>query len=108
MSTRANIFIRDNYHDHDKEVLYHHCDGYPKGVGRDLENILKKFGKEYPDALLTKILVAEYICQSNSDFRITTPYMAGDAEYIYEIDLEKRRVEWIHLATRMEEFLCFF
>ncbi len=108
MSTRANIFIRNNYDDRDKEILYHHCDGYPEGVGRDLRIILQKFAQEYPDVTLTKRLLGEYICKSDEQFKITTPYIAADAEYVYEINLEKRRVDYENLYTSEVDWICNF
>ena len=107
MSTRANIFIRNDYDDDEKVVLYHHCDGYPEGVGRDLTNILHKFSKE-KHANVSKEELANYICNSDNDFRNTTPCEAGDTEYIYEINLAKHRVEWERLFTGEQEWLCFF
>ena len=107
MSTRANIFIRNDYDDHEKVVIYHHYDGYPEGVGKDLTNILHKFSKE-KHANVSKEELANYICNSDSDYCITTPYEAGDAEYIYEINLAKHRVEWERLYTGEQEWLCNF
>jgi len=107
MSTRANIYIRNNYEDRDKEVLYHHYDGYPKGVGRDLIRILAALPRECNESL-TKQSLAKYICDSDSLFEITTPAVAGDAEYIYEIDLSRRRVEWTRLFTGEQDWLCDF
>ena len=46
MSTRANIYIRESCDDREKEILYHHCYGYPEGVGRTLRSILHKLPKE--------------------------------------------------------------
>lgn len=107
MSTRANIFIRNDYDDDEKVVLYHHCDGYPDGVGRDLTNILNKFRKEN-HSTVSKEELANYICNNDSDFRNTTPCEAADAEYIYEINLAKRRVEWEGLYTGEQDWLCDF
>ena len=44
MSTRATILIKEK--DQKDIWIYHHCDGYPKGVGSDLKNYLKtqKYG----------------------------------------------------------------
>lgn len=107
MSTRANIFIRNSYDDREKEVIYHHCDGYPEGVGRTLSQILRSIPKDVRESL-TKLSLAEYICEKDSDFQITTPCMAADAEYIYEVCLDKRRVDWEHLYTGEQEWLCDF
>ena len=107
MSTRANIYIRESCDDREKEILYHHCDGYPEGVGRTLRSILHKLPKE-GTMTLTKQSLAKFICDNDSDFRITTPYYVGDAEYVYEINLSRRRVDYEHLYTREQEWLCDF
>ena len=39
MSTRAHIRIYDSG---GCIQLYHHCDGYPEGIGRDLKSVLDK------------------------------------------------------------------
>jgi len=107
MSTRANIFIRNSYDDREKEILYHHCDGYPEGVGKSLSSILRKLPKEENQSM-TKHNLARFICENDSEFRITTPYSAGDAEYVYEIIISKRCVDWEHLYTGEQERLCNF
>ena len=107
MSTRANIFIRNDYDDQEKVVIYHHYDGYPEGVGKDLTSILHKINKE-KHTKVTKEELANYICNNNNDYRITTPFEAADAEYIYEINLAKRRVEWEGLYNGEQEWLCNF
>lgn len=116
MSTRANIYIRKSYCDRGKEILYHHYDGYPKGVGRDLTRILDRLPKDSEDKVLPEYLdkkrLAEFICEQDSDFKITTPYSAGDAEFEYEINIEKRRVDWyatsVSSRSGEEEWLCDF
>lgn len=105
MSTRANIFIRNKYGDREKEIIYHHCDGYPEGVGRDLTRILQSLPNDTLETI-SKHELAEFICEKDSYFSITTPHEAGDAEYVYEIDLSKRRVDWEHLYTGEQEWLC--
>lgn len=116
MSTRANIYIREFCGDKEKEILYHHCDGYPKGVGRDLTRILDRLPKDSEGKVLPEYLnkkrLAEFICEQDSYFRITTPYIAGDAEFEYEINLEKRRVDWYATSVSSREgeqdWLCDF
>ena len=47
MSTRATILIREK---NEPDVhIYHHCDGYPEGVGADLEDMFN--GGDYKEAL---------------------------------------------------------
>ena len=107
MATRANVFIRDNKSDREKEILYHHWDGYPDGVGLDLAGILNTIPKE-KIGLLTKRSLAQLINEKISSFEITTPNEIPGAEYIYEVDLSQRRVDWIHLTTGEQEWLCDF
>ena len=107
MSTRANIFIRNDYDDNEKEVVYHHYDGFPEGVGRILTNILRKFSKD-TDTKASKQELAHYICESDNDFIITTPCVAADAEYNYKINLALQRVIWENLNSGEQEWLCDF
>ena len=116
MSTRANVFIRESQGDCEKEVLYHHYDGYPEGVGRDLERILRKLPKDengnVKEEYLKKKRLAEFICEQDSSFLITTPSVAGDSEFDYEIDLAKRRVDWYATSwtsrSGEQDWLCDF
>ena len=85
MSTRANIFIRNDFDDNEKVVIYHHR-----------------------DANVSKEELASFICNNDSDFRIITPFEAADAEYIYEINLAKRSVKWEGLYNGEQEWLCNF
>lgn len=107
MATRANIFIRDNKSDLDKEVLYHHWDGYPDGVGINLAGILNTIPKDVSKTM-TKSSLAGYIHKKNPSFEITTPEEAPDAEYNYEIDLSLRQVDWIYIPTGERNWLCDF
>ena len=113
MATRANIFICEQHSDQEKQVIYAHWDGYPRGVGRDLERTLRLIREDEnlkKSLLVDKEALATFICQHNPDWLNTTPSVAGDAEYIYEIDLERRRVDYQHLSINgdvlNEECLC--
>ena len=113
MATRANIFIREQHSDQEKQVIYAHWDGFPSGVGRDLERTLSLIQKDVnlkKSLLVDREALTAFICQHNPDWLNTTPSVAGDAEYIYEIDLGRRRVDYQHLSINGdvldEEFLC--
>lgn len=106
MSTRANVFIRNDYDDREKEVIYHHCDGYPNHLGKILTNILQQFSLEKGSSKVSKKELAQFICDKDNDFRITTPYEAGDAEYNYEIYLSERRAYWEEVYSGNEDWLC--
>ena len=60
MATRANVFIRDSKSDSEKEILYHHWDGYPSGVGVILAGIFNTIPIE-TSILLTKSMFAQLI-----------------------------------------------
>ena len=56
MSTRCNVVVVD-VRTGDRTYLYHHCDGYPQGVGRELTSMLSRFrlsvtGREQSLAIL--------------------------------------------------------
>lgn len=77
MSTRCHIVVIDN--GEEKGYIYHHCDGYPDGVGEELKEILSKCN-EYNDyeTIMEKIL--DYDDSYEEDTGIH-----GDEEYIYKI-----------------------
>ncbi len=59
MSTRAHIRIKDG----DEQImLYHHHDGYPEGVGRDLKKFLSEKCKNWWDAPFADSIVPEREC----------------------------------------------
>jgi len=116
MSTRANIFIRESQDDREKECVYHHCDGYPEGLGRVIRSILSHLPKDANGEVLSDYLskerMAKFICEQDSDFKITTPYIAVDSEFNYEIDLQRRRVDWYATSVNSrhgeQDWLCDF
>lgn len=81
MSTRCHIVIKKE--GFDRMYVYHHCDGYPSGVGADLVDMLKdyKFNDWTPSAL------ARYIEDTDSGYEIDTD-IHGDEDYIYEINCD--------------------
>lgn len=84
MSTRASIRITEG----DGQILlYHHCDGYPEGVGAELKEFLKKFKYWNPEDIASGLAT-----KKNSYGRY--PYecaicLHGDEEYVYVIDCDK-------------------
>lgn len=81
MSTRCHIVIKkqDSY----TVYVYHHCDGYPSGVGSDLAQMLK----DYKSNDWTPISLANYIENTDSSYRIDDS-IHGDEDYIYEINCD--------------------
>ena len=87
MSTRAHIRIYDS----DGCIqLYHHCDGYPEGIGRDLKSICEKIfdDPEYG----TRDLIQNKL-GLNDDSYAPAICMHGDEEYVYVIDCRDKTVK---------------
>lgn len=86
MSTRCQIKVIAN----GKELmLYHHCDGYPEGVGMCLLKLMERYkdGKQYrsdADDLLNLMI-------TKGDFEITFANH-GDIEFLYEMNFDKKTV----------------
>lgn len=90
MSTRSHIIVRES----DKapmsewSYIYHHCDGYPEGVGREIgcafeENIRpNSIGKKY-----TLDEICAMITNIEDEYR-PDKCLHGDEEYIYVVTLE--------------------
>ena len=77
MSTRCHVvIIEPNDTEH---YIYHHFDGYPDGVGKELKKILESCPSYDWETIMEKIL--DYSDEYEEDNGIH-----GDEEYIYEID----------------------
>lgn len=86
MSTRCHIVVRETEETDNaiylcEHYIYHHCDGYPEGVGSELKKILESCPSYDWETIMEKIL--GYDSQYEEDRGIH-----GDEEYIYEIDAE--------------------
>lgn len=95
MSTRCNVVIKKG---NDKVYLYHHHDGYPSGVGKDIieymEYLCEAVSKEEKDEILsTPQKLAEWLCSDERDDEYEfTDCLHGDIEYLYEIYLDSDAV----------------
>ena len=85
MSTRANIRITDG---EDQILLYHHCDGYPEGVGAELKEFLKD--KRYWDAERIASGLATMKDRWNQYPYECAICLHGDEEYVYVIDCDQK------------------
>lgn len=101
MSTRANVQIIQNCAGGDAEStfwLYHHCDGYPRGLGASLLQTMKEKGILGEGRNFTASGIATIILQTpepmysespsahKNTFELTTG-MHGDIEYLYTITI---------------------
>lgn len=90
MSTRSNTRIKDG---DNVVILYKHHDGYPEGVGKYLTDILKKYGfKLFKNSDYLSVLNSEDCSFTGFE---EDDYYAGDSEYIYTIDLDKKTLSYI-------------
>lgn len=83
MSTRAAIIVKDSK---SKYNVYHHCDGSPDGVGKELERVYRNC--DPIDAAEAKKRLLEY----DDEYRDTS-YIHGDEEYIYVVNTDERKIE---------------
>lgn len=81
MSTRCNIVIKK---DDTCTYLYHHCDGYPSGVGAELE----RFFENNATVGMTPIGVYNSLVFLYGDEYELCDGIHGDISYLYEICLD--------------------
>lgn len=86
MSTRCNIVIKET--EGKFFQLYHHCDGYPDGVGLELEDYIKQMS---PTCLTHGEEFVEFLCNEDDEYEYEGPgvFLHGDIEYLYIIDLSE-------------------
>ena len=91
MSTRCNVIVKEN--DSKFFQLYHHYDGYPEGVGVDLENYIKEMdseqledGKKFCDFLSNP-------SRDTYEYEGTNIHPHGDIEYLYVVDISKQKIQ---------------
>ncbi len=104
MSTRACIKIKEGVklNGDDKKLtecvitLYHHCDGYPDGVGKDLKKylaeVVSKWARWDPETIATQLVRG--VIKDNEGLPDRGYKVAicehGDCEYGYLIDCDKQ------------------
>jgi hypothetical protein len=107
MSTRASIVISKCTvplgEDPDKIILFHHCDGYPDGVGSELVDFLRQFCKRLSELNefqsnfsqhnydWSPETVAAFITDRDMSYRRITD-IPRSTEYVYIIDTNKKRL----------------
>lgn len=82
MSTRCHLIVKDNKND--ERYVYHHCDGYLEGVGKEI--------KEFTNSVYTPIeFTSDEFCKQIENWDDSYEYedsgIHGDEEYIYTIDI---------------------
>ena len=85
MSTRCNIILKDKGH---QIFLYHHHDGYPEGVGTDMQRFVADINKHYYYSIedvanrLLKGYDSKFYGKTDMGYELTTN-IHGDIEYLY-------------------------
>lgn len=86
MSTRAHIRINDG---DNVLYLYHHCDGYPEGVGEELKEMLGSLR----NVTWTADYVHRSISSTDDSYEDAPEGQHGDEEYAYLIDCGTRTLK---------------
>lgn len=95
MSTRCNIIIKDG---ESRIYLYHHHDGYPMGVGTELQAYLEKewstrrywFASSIANELIKGSLPYPFSDDKKDEEYEVTFGLHGDIEYCYVINCQAR------------------
>lgn len=95
MSTRCHIVVIEE--DNTKHYIYHHSDGYPEGVGAELEEVLEACPSYDWETIMEHILA--YDSQYEEDSGIH-----GDEEYIYEIQITNGGTGAIYECYKYDEY----
>lgn len=91
MATRSTIKIVKK--DETTARMYHHWDGYPEGVGAELENALVGYYNDTEhDGPKTPYELAKTINNVDATYEFTTD-QHGDEAYAYLIDLDKHTIK---------------
>lgn len=104
MSTRANIIIKERVNGkfQNEVILYSHYDGYPEGVGEDLEDTIENFRYEMCEHNIAKLIA---IIMSSKDFNYKyTDALHGDIEYLYEIIFDKENKQFEYNIYKINDF----
>lgn len=102
MSTRCSVIIRQN----SKNIqFYHHSDGYPMGVGAELQNALARY-----TGAIDIDNIAEYVKGLDLQYELEKAFVCetdwvchSDIEYLYLIVIEKKGIRL--LCYEINEYL---
>lgn len=87
MSTRATILIKEK---DEKDIwVYHHCDGYPDGVGTDLKHYLNTLKYNWYAEDIANALIKGSAVEDDNGYQLTS-CQHGDEEYAYLIDCDNK------------------
>lgn len=99
MATRSNIIIEDDLGN--KKILYHHFDGYPKGVGAELQMYLSHLTDDIDDPEN----LSDFICLQSKEY-VPRNYTNDDIDYLYTINTSARTLNCKEIISGANELLC--
>lgn len=100
MATRCNVRIYQSEDINTPDfILYHHNDGYPKGVGADIEKFIRE---NFPYVLYSDYLANALLKWPEDDGYKITNAMAGDIDFYYDIFCDERLIKCYHCERRSE------
>lgn len=100
MSTRSHIEVREGK---EKNYIYHHCDGYPSGVGMELKDALEDNHFFDKDEQFDIVKVTDMICDIDPQYEPDEGFH-GDEEYYYVVDCDNRTLTCYEVPWEMEDF----
>lgn len=99
MATRSNIIIEDDLGN--KKILYHHYDGYPKGVGAELQMYLRHLTDDIDDPEN----LSDFICLQSKEY-IPRNSINTDIDYLYTINTSTQTLHCKEIISGANELLC--
>lgn len=99
MSTRCHLVVKGQ--GFEKAYIYHHCDGYPDGVGTEIVEEMKQYDNPEwrVNEVVNKILSISDEYELDSDIH-------GDEDYIYLIDCDSKKIECYNADCYDDEDDC--
>ena len=94
MSTRCNVIIKFG----DTKIrLYRHCDGYLTGAGQDVLDKLRQseIRNTQDKGIINIAKLVQLFLINDYEYRLETE-LAGDLEYVYEINLKSEYSHGAH------------
>ena len=90
MSTRATILIREK---NEPDVhIYHHCDGYPEGIGSDLKHYLNSL-KYWESEDIANALIKGIAVEDDNGYQLTS-CQHGDNKTLTCYEIGWDQFEW--------------
>lgn len=101
MSTRATICIKEK---NEQDIwVYHHCDGYPTGIGSDLKRYLNTLKYRWIATEIANDLIKDRVALKDDGYELTSG-QHGDEAYAYLIDCDERTIKCYNINFNQFEW----